>query len=350
MSEQSRIKFGIAGLGNIAATHARAINGLSRAEVAAACSRSEQNRNTFAHQFDVPVYSGYHEFLNHSNLDVVTICTPSGTHLDYGKLAAEAGKHVVVEKPIEVTVKRGKELIECCRQNGVKLAVIYQNRFIDGAVQMKKALDNGILGDPVMVRAAVKWYRDQEYYTSSEWRGTLKLDGGGAVINQAIHTLDLLVWMMGEVESVSALKDTLTHPGIEAEDNAVAVLKFKNGAMGVFEASTSVTPAQPRIVEINGTRATALLTDDRVEIKPTETNEKSVRSNKSSGAESPLSGLATGPHQKQYEQITDAFLTDGEPVVSGEESLRSLALAEAIYRSSEHQKFVSPVTLVSGYW
>ena len=344
MSEQSRIKFGIAGLGNIAATHARAINGLHRAEVAAACSRSEQNRNEFSSQFDVPVYAHYREFLNHANLDAVTICTPSGTHLEYGKLAAEAGKHVVVEKPIEVTVERGKELIECCRQNGVKLAVIYQNRFIEGAVQMKKALIDGALGNPVMVRAAVKWYRDQEYYSKSGWRGTLEMDGGGAVINQSIHTIDLLLWMLGEVSSVSAYTATITHPRIEAEDNAVAALNFKSGALGVFEASTSIVPGQPRIIEINCTNGTALLEGENFSIRKSEDQDQINKQDISrTGAESPLSGMADHPHKKQYEQIVDAIIKDIEPVVSGEESLRSLALTEAIYQSAKHKTAFSPV-------
>ena len=346
MSEQSCIKFGIAGLGNIAATHARAINGLSRAEVAAACSRSEKNRNEFSRQFEVPVYADYQEFLNHTNLDAVAICTPSGTHLEYGKLAAEAGKHVVVEKPIEVTVKRGKELIECCKQNGVKLAVIYQNRFNDGAAQMKQSLDDGILGDPVLVRAAVKWFRDEEYYSKSGWRGTLEMDGGGAVINQSIHTIDLLLWMLGDVSSVSAYTATITHPGIEAEDNAVAVLKFKNGALGVFEASTSIVPGQPRIIEINGTKATALLEGEHFTIRRSEDDDQiNEQENSITGAESPLSGMTDHPHKKQYEQIVDAIIRDTEPVVSGEESLRSLALTEAIYQSAKHQTAVSPVEM-----
>ncbi len=347
MNELSSLKFGIAGLGNIAATHARAITALNRAVLTAACSRSKTNRDAFSKEFGVPVYSSFEDLLTRGKLDAVTICTPSGTHLEYGKMAAEAGKHVIMEKPIEVTVKRGKELIECCRQNGVKLAVIYQNRFIDGAVQMKRALDDGKLGKPVLARAAVKWYRDQEYYTESGWRGTLKLDGGGAVINQAIHTLDLLIWLLGDVESVSAFKDTLTHPGIEAEDNAVAAMKFENGAMGVFEASTSVMPAQPRIIEINGTKATAVLTDDHLQIKQKhEEKGKNEKKDISSGSESPLSGMTAGPHQKQYQQIVDAILSDSEPAVSGEDSLRSLALAEAIYLSSEHQKAVSPVNII----
>ena len=327
------IHFGIVGLGNIALTHARAISGHVNATVSAACSRNEENRKHFGRKFNVPLYSDYSDMLLHDKLDAVTICTPSGSHLDYAKKAAEAGKHVVIEKPIDITVERGREIIECCKQNGVKLAVIYQNRFSDGAIQMKSALNAGEIGSPVMARASVKWYRDQDYYTESTWRGTLKLDGGGAVINQAIHTLDLLIWMMGDVKTVSAFKATLTHPGIEAEDNAVAILKFTSGALCVFEASTSIQPPQPRRIEINGTAGTMVLEDDRF-IEVSNGNEQESKTEVGGvGAADPMAGMGTDHHSRQYEQIIDAILNDKSPVVSGEESLKSLAVVEAIYRS-----------------
>ncbi len=346
------IQFGIVGLGNIATTHAHAINGHVNANVSAACSRSEENRTQFGKEFDLPIYSDYSEMLTHENLDAVTICTPSGTHLNYAQKAAEAGKHVVIEKPIEITVERGREIIECCKQNGVKLAVIYQNRFSDGAIEMKKELKSGNIGSAIMARASVKWYRDQEYYTQSSWRGTLKLDGGGAVINQAIHTIDLLIWMLGDVESVSAFKATLTHPGIEAEDNAVAILKFKSGTLALFEASTSIIPAQPRRIEINGTKGTVVLEDDRYfRIKNgSKNNSQSDGSSGSDGEESskssgagaadPMAGLGILHHSRQYESIIEAILNDKPPVVSGGESLKSLAVVEAIYQSADSGRLV----------
>lgn len=370
------IQFGVVGLGNIASTHAHAINGHVNANVSAACSRSEENRTLFGKEFDLTLYSDYNEMLTHENLEAVTICTPSGSHLDYAKKAAEAGKHVVIEKPIEITVERGKEIIECCKQNGVKLAVIYQNRFSDGAIQMKNEFKNGNIGSSIMARASVKWYREQEYYTESSWRGTLKLDGGGAVINQAIHTIDLLIWLLGDVESVSAFKATMTHPGIEAEDNAVAILKFKSGTLTLFEASTSIVPAQPRRIEINGTIGTVVLEDDRfIRIEgdsvpnmqnkgrggiddyegsggsgESEGSEGSERSEKSegigrregsgAGAADPMAGLGILHHSRQYESIIDAILNDKTPDVTGYESLKSLAVVEAIYQSADNGRVV----------
>lgn len=336
---------GIVGLGNIAATHADAILGLEEAVLAAGCSRSESNRTRFADSFNVRCTSDYDEFLSQEPLDVVTICTPSGTHLEYGKRAAEAGKHLIIEKPIEISVKRGQELIDCCRKNGVKLAVIYQNRFMESVIQMKKALVNGDIGEPVMARASVKWYRDQEYYARSGWRGTLEMDGGGAVINQSIHTIDLLVWLLGNVVKLSGFKTTRTHPGIEAEDNAVAVMEFERGVLGVFEASTSIVPAQPRLIEINGTKGTALLEDDNFRLLTADSKDVSDKTEKKggTGADDPLAGMSSSHHQKQYEQIVNAIQRGGETVVSGEESLRSLAVVEALYRSSNLNKAVEPI-------
>jgi UDP-N-acetyl-2-amino-2-deoxyglucuronate dehydrogenase len=332
--------FGIVGLGNIAATHANAILGMENAQLIAGSSRSHSSRETFADSFNVPCFSSYDEFLSTENLDVVTICTPSGTHLDFGIKAAEAGKHVIVEKPIEVSVKRGRELIDCCKKNGVKLAVIYQSRFIDGVLEMKKALDDGKIGKPVMARASVKWFRDQEYYTGSGWRGTLDMDGGGAVINQAIHTVDLFLWLLGDVKKISGFKATLTHPGIEAEDNALAAMQFESGALGVFEASTSIVPAQPRYIEINGEKGTLLLEGDEFRFLDADTKETSDKKTGGTGADDPLAGMTSNDHQRQYEQILDAILNDGEPAVSGEESLRSLAFVEALYNSSNRNEVI----------
>ena len=343
MSLSEVIHFGIAGLGNIASTHARAILNHDSASVSAASSRNVENRQKFSDEFGLPVYETIEGLLSHEPIDVVTICTPTGTHLEYGEKAAEAGKHVVVEKPIEVNSGKGRRLIDSCRQNGVKLAVIYQNRFSDGAIRVKEVLEKGLIGKPIMARAAVKWFRDQEYYHSSNWRGTLDLDGGGAVINQAVHTIDLLTWFLGEAEAVSAYKGTFTHEDIEAEDNAVAIIRFKSDVLAVFEASTSIVPAQPRKIEIHGTKGTVILTDDEAVVLLGTGSEKSdneVNQESGSGATDPLVGLGFQNHALQYAQIIHAIKTDGETVVSGEESLQSLAVVESIYRSSELRKEV----------
>lgn len=359
MNKIKKIHFGIVGLGNIASTHARAIRGHEDADVSAAASRSEKNRLQFKKEFDLPLFETYEDLLSFDPIDAITVCTPTGTHLEYGERAAEAGKHVIIEKPIEITVQRGRRLIDCCRQNGVKLAVIYQNRFSKGAIRVKEVIESGIIGTPIMARAAVKWFRDQEYYSSSNWRGTLRLDGGGAVINQAVHTIDLLYWFLGEAEAVSAFKGTMTHPDIEAEDNAVAIVRFKSGVLAVFEASTSIIPPQPRRIEINGTKGSVVLTDDEAivmlgsgsEIFDSESDsvfDEDESQKRGSGAADPMEGLGVQNHTAQYKQIIHAIRNDEAPVVSGEESLQSLAVVESIYRSSELRTEVVVKDLILG--
>lgn len=331
---------GIVGCGSISDTHAEAIRHSTHGTLVSAFSRTKSNLDRFKKKFNIKGFSDYDQFLSWKNLDIVVICTPSGTHFDYGKLAAEAGKHVIVEKPIEINVNRGRKLIHSCKDNNVKLAVIYQNRFLDGVVKMKEVLDNEAIGPVFMASGAVKWYRDQDYYSGSSWRGTLDMDGGGAVINQSVHTVDLLQWLNGGVESVQGLKGTFTHEGIEAEDNAVAIFKYRNGAMGVFEASTSIQPPQERKVELHGEFGTAILKGDAFQLKLPGETESAEQARKSVGADSPLAGMTYANHKRQYELILDAILRNGNPPVDGDESLQSLAVVEALYKSASEKRKV----------
>lgn len=339
---QKEFGIGIVGCGNISDTHALAVKETRRGKLVSAHSRTVTRLQKFCSTHDITGSHSYDEFLNNDNLDVVSICTPSGTHLDYGIKAAEAGKHLIVEKPIEVTTKRGKDLIRCCKKNGVKLAVIYQNRFDDEVLKMKQALDQGEIGDPILASASVRWYRDHEYYSDSNWRGTLDLDGGGVVINQSIHTIDLLQWLVGDIESVSAFKGAFTHEDIEAEDTAVATLKYKRGTIGVFEGSTSITPSQERRIEVNGTKGTLLL-DGRNLVKNIGDRREALgkKNADSIGASSPLDGMEMENHCKQFDQILDSFSNEKSAVVAGREALKSLAVVEAIYKSSDIEKLVS---------
>lgn len=345
---KDKFGIGIVGCGTISGTHAEAIAGCELGQLVAAYSRTSANRKPFCDRFDAAGYSDYEEFLANPDLDIVVICTPSGTHLDYGKKAAEAKKHVIVEKPIEVNLERGRSLIKSCRENNVRLAVIYQNRFIDEVVRMKKAIDKGEIGEIFMAEASVKWFRDQQYYDNGGWRGTLALDGGGAVINQAIHTVDLLQWIVGSVESLHAYTGTFTHENIEGEDNAVASLQFSNKAIGTFRASTSIVPPQNRKIEIHGTKGTAILDGNNLTISTSEnsTGDGSAGGD-GEGASSPLAGMSESHHKKQYNQILNAFRNNEEAIVSGEDSLKSLAVVEGIYRSASDQKQVSIKSLLS---
>ena len=251
MTVKNKLRIGIVGCGVIADIQAQAIRKSRNTELVSAFSRSKKNAHSFGEKYKIPRSTDWEQFISDPDMDAVSICTPNGNHLDYGEKAARAGKHVIVEKPIEVTLKRAKRLIDVCKGEGVQLAVIFQSRFMPQIQNLKQQLDNNVIGKLFMGDAYVKWFRSQEYYDSGMWRGTLKLDGGGALINQSIHTIDLLQWFMGDVESIYGQTGTFTHDNIEGEDNAVATLRFKNGAIGVIEGSTSVQPSRSRRIELH---------------------------------------------------------------------------------------------------
>jgi predicted dehydrogenase len=337
LKANGKLGFSLVGCGVIADVQAQAIQQSNKVDLVSVFSRNPDNAARIGEKYNVVWATDWSTFIDNDQIDVVSVCTPSGNHLDYGKMAAESGKNVVVEKPIEVTFDRANRLIEVCKTNGVKLSVIFQNRFVSNVQNLKDQLDAGAVGDIFLGDAYIKWYRKQSYYDSAAWRGTLYLDGGGALINQAIHSIDLLQWIMGEVESVYGQTGIFTHNGIEGEDTAAAVLRFKSGALGVIEGSTSVQPAMARRLEIHGTKGTAVLNNNSFTIQANENT--NVIGKESSipggGAASPLQGYSLLPHQKQFESIVDAIKNDAQPPLSGQEALKSLAIVLAIYESAK---------------
>jgi len=327
---------GIVGCGTISDIHAQAILACGNALLVCVFSRDRKKAQLVGEKYGVPFFTEWEEFICHNKLEVVSICTPNGTHLEYVQKVAEAGKHVVIEKPIEVTIERGKKIVDLCRKNGVRLAVIFQNRFLPAVQRIREIIEKGELGRIFHGSAYIKWYRDQAYYDSGLWRGTVQLDGGGCLINQSIHSIDLLQWFMGEVESVYGLTGIFAHKNIEGEDNAAAVLRFSSGAIGVIEGSTSIQPAMDRKIEIHGEKGTATLSGDSVEISigQTITKNKNAKSN-GSGAASPLAGFCIEPHRRQFEAIIDAINKNEDPPVTGKESLKSLAIVQAVYLSAK---------------
>jgi predicted dehydrogenase len=336
MREKTFLKIGIVGIGTISDIHAQAIARAGNAKLISVFSRSERKAGEMGEKYNIKGHTSWEEFISEPELDAVSICTPSGNHLDYGELAARAGKNVIVEKPLEVRIERAKSLIQICKENNVALAVIYQSRFIPGMQKLKVELDDQVIGKLFMGNAFINWFRNQDYYDSGVWRGTLALDGGGVLINQAIHTIDLLQWFMGDVESVYGSTATMTHERMEGEDNVVAVIKFKSGAMGVITGSTSVQPAQPRRIELYGEKGSVLIKGDDIQVISQGLGTASGKDNdNATGASSPLAGFSTIPHKKQFEAIAEAIIDGREPPVSGEESLKSLAIVQAIYESSK---------------
>src|SRR6185295_4195538 len=257
------IHIGILGAGNISQTHARAAREIEGVEIAAVYGQNREKADALAGTFGGVVYSDLHSFLNHRPMEIVAIGSPSGVHAEQGIAAARRGLHVLVEKPIDVTTERADELIEACEQAHVKLGIFFQDRVKPHITQLKQFIEAGKLGKPILVTAQVKWYRPPEYYSGSRWRGLRLLDGGGALMNQGVHTVDLLLWLMGPVKRVYARAITALHQ-IETEDTIVATLEFASGAVGTVEAATSAFPGYNRRVELTGSEGTIILEHDRV--------------------------------------------------------------------------------------
>src|SRR6186713_2446400 len=254
--------FGIVGCGMISSFHARAIADVRGAKLVACVSRRLQAAEQFAANHNCRAYADLNAMLADPKVSIVTIATPSGAHMEPAVAAARAGKHVIVEKPLEITLKKCDRMIEACEKACVKLGAIFPSRFHDSSVKIKKAIEGGRFGKLTLGDAYVKWFRTQEYYDSGAWRGTWALDGGGALMNQAIHSVDLLTWLMGPVVEIQANSATLAHVRIEVEDTVVATLRFANGALGVLEATTAAYPGYLKRVEVHGSEGSALLEEE----------------------------------------------------------------------------------------
>ncbi len=340
--------FGIVGLGLIADFHARAIQAMTGAQLVACCSRRQEKADAFAQKYGCAGYGTLDAFLSHSDLDIVTVCTPSGYHLEPALAAAQANKHLVVEKPLEITLERCDRIIEACDRRGVTLAGVFPSRFKDSAIVISQAVRDGRFGRLVLGDAYVKWFRSQEYYDHGGWHGTKELDGGGALMNQSIHAIDLLQWFMGPVDSVQAYSETLGHERIEVEDVAVAALRFKNGALGVIEGSTAVYPGFLKKLEICGTQGSATLVEDDIKVWSfAEEREEDASVREQLAVKTETGGGASDPaaidfqgHQRQFEDLVAALDAQRQPLVDGEQARKAVEIILAIYRSSKELKTV----------
>jgi UDP-N-acetyl-2-amino-2-deoxyglucuronate dehydrogenase len=327
---------GLIGGGNISATHARAARALPGVDIAAVYGTSSEKVRRLCRKHGGKPYEDFPAFLAHQPMDLVIIGSPSGLHAMEGIAAANQGLHVLIEKPIDIRTSRADELIEATDRAGVKLGVIFQDRLKAHIRQLKDWIDRGVLGKPLLVDARVKWYRPPEYYANSRWRGTLALDGGGALINQGIHTIDLLLWLLGDVSRVQAQTATELH-AIEAEDTATAILEFAGGALGLFHATTAAYPGYPRRVEISGTEGTVILEHDQIiaadlRNAPEESARIAPRDENQSASSAVVSDFRG--HQAVIEDFLSAIQEDTVPACDGREGRRSLALVEAIYRAA----------------
>jgi predicted dehydrogenase len=344
----------IVGCGMIARFHARALAEVPGARLVGLVSRSSDSARKLADelQLDLGLYTDLESALTRPDLDVVIITTPSGAHLEPAIAAAKAGKHVVVEKPLEITAGRCDAIIDACDRAGVQLCTIFPSRFSDANVELKKAIEAGRFGQLTLGETTCKWWRSQAYYDEGGWKGTKALDGGGALMNQAIHNVDLLQWMMGPVTHVSGFTATLAHERIEVEDTAVACLRFSSGALGVIQATTSVHPGLPKTIAIHGDRGTAVIEQDDVlrwDFTPETDADRDVKARfaQKTGASGGSSNPAAISHQGHARQLADfvrAIQTKGKPLVDGREGRKAVAIIEAIYRSAESGKTTTPST------
>jgi len=347
------IGVGIIGCGMIARFHARALADVRGAKLVGCYNRTADKAEAFAAEFPCKVYTKLDEMLADPQIHAVSICTASGAHMEPAVAAAKAGKHVIVEKPLEVTLSRCDAIIRACEKSGVVLATIFPSRFHDSAKLMKQAVDQGRFGRLTMGDAYVKWFRTQQYYDSGAWRGTWKLDGGGALMNQAIHSVDLLLWLMGPVAEVSAYTAMLAHERIEVEDVATATLRFANGALGVIEATTAAFPGSLKRVEIHGSQGSAVLEEENIKTwhfaKMTKRDEQLLermadRTKTGGGAADPKA-IGHHGHARQFQDTFDAIKRGRAPLIDGAEGRRAVETILAIYQSAATGKPVKlPLT------
>lgn len=332
---QPFIGFGIIGTGTISKTHADAIAGIPNAKLVAVLGRDEVRTRTFTSAHGGEPMTSQEAFFSRPDLHIVVISTPSGTHAQLGIAAAKQGKHVIVEKPIDIDLERADELISTCAMHDVVCAVSFQQRFNDAFFELLKAIREGRLGKLYYGACHTKWYRSPEYYNSSYWKGTKELDGGGALINQSIHYIDLLLAAMGDVTEVYGSSRTLRHD-IEVEDLAVATLKFKNGALGLIEGSTLTYPGLYASLEIYGEKGTVVIKDDQIDVWKIDGEEpplsSSVQEHKT-GSNRP-DNIECVNHRKLFADVIEAIQQQREPLVSGREGRRSLQVIRAIYEAS----------------
>lgn len=329
------IHIGLIGGGNITETHARAAHAVSGVDIAAIYGINAERVDRLCREHGGRPYRDFEAFLTHRPLDLVIIGSPSGLHATHGIAAVLQGLHVLTEKPIDISTKRADALIGAANQSDVKLGVIFQDRLKADIQRLKQWVDEGALGDPLLVDARVKWHRPAEYYRNSKWRGTFALDGG-ALMNQGVHTVDLLLWLLGDVARVQARTATMLH-AIETEDTAVAVLEFASGAIGTLQATTAAYPGYPRRLEITGSLGTVVLEHDRIvaaDIRDGQARlvDHSPRGQNQSASSATVSDIRG--HQAVLEDFIQAIEQNRAPACDGREGRRSVAVIEAIYRAA----------------
>ena len=325
------IGFAVIGAGLVGPRHAEFATKAEGARLAVVCDLREDRGRPLAEKLGAQWLPDYREAFHRDDVHVVNVCLPTALHLEVVTAAAEAGKHVIVEKPLELNVARARQLIEVCHKHDVRLAAIFNRRFVYGTRRTRDAVQNGELGKVIMADMRFKAWRPPEYYSGSGWRGTWDKEGGAALINQGIHGVDLITWIAGPIRRVTGHARHLRHD-IEADDTTVAVCEYESGALGVIECTTSVTPRQGDWLEFHGEKGSILLENYAIhswQLKDSQPGEPHPEDLMLPGADK---GVDVG-HFLQVQDMADAVREGRDPVITGKEALHSLAVVQAIYES-----------------
>ena len=335
--------FGIIGAGLIADFHAKAIQSLENANLTGICGTNPEKVRKLADKYQCKAFSNQDELLRSENIDIVTVATPSGSHMNPVIEAALHGKHVLCEKPMEITLDRIDKMIEAHSRAGTKLGGIFNYRFNEAPRLLKSAIENNRFGILTFASVHVPWWRSNSYYDKS-WHGTRELDGGGALMNQAIHMIDLLQYLMGPVESLQGYTANLAH-SIEVEDTGAAVLKFKNNALGMIYGSTASFPGQFRRIEITGTKGTVIQVENSFKEwhfadQTEKDNEIFMKFNQieGGGGVSDPGAIQFEPHARNIKAFIDSLDYGQKFEIDGNESRKSVEIVLGIYNSSKENK------------
>ncbi|MGI6083639.1 MAG: Gfo/Idh/MocA family protein [Limnochordia bacterium] len=341
------VGYAVVGLG-VGRAHARAAAKAKDCRLVAVCDIDRAKADAVAAELNCEAIYDFDELLKRSDVDVVSIATPSGMHSDMIVKAAEAGKHILAEKPLDITLDKIDVALEACRKHNVKLGAVFQNRLNPASQAIKEAISQGALGRTYLANVQVKWWRTQEYYEKDGgWRGTWAMDGGGSLMNQSVHTIDLLQWFMGPVKSVFAFSDIFAHD-IETEDAAVAAVRFENGAIGSIIGTTAAYPGLDTTVQIHGENGTIYMTDAKIkrwairgpQEKEVEAEMIARFAGKGDAASADPSAIATTGHAGQVQDMVYAVLEDRDPVIVGSEARHAVEIILAIYESARTGKQV----------
>lgn len=334
------VRFGVIGCGSISSVFMDAVKQLDNAAVTRVFDANASRAESFAARNGAIPCASMDALLAAEDVDAVYICTPSGLHADCAVRAAGAGKHIVVEKPMGVSTEQLDSIQKACEGSGVKLCAVSQLYFSDAYQRVKRAVESGGFGKVFLADLSMKYFRSDEYYQSGGWRGTWALDGGGALMNQGIHGVGLLLGLMGRPKSVTALARTFVHP-IEVEDTAAVLVEFQSGAVASIIAATSVQPGKPRVLTVHGTKGTVSLTEDRITEwsvggkTPPVTDDGPIRSSASNPAD-----ISCELHRRQLADFIRAVETNARPVLGVAEGRMPVDLILAVYRSSQSGKTV----------